>query len=109
MSYYLTRNYSWMSCYFDVLRLGDGRGSSASIPGFLPGRVDGNRNASVCSTTSKTTSGDDTPANPGSMTATQLESPCSIASDGSTNWNGIPRVRRKWVDAVEGMKHAIGK
>ena len=38
------------------------------------------------------------------MTATQLESPCSIASDGSTNWNGIPRVRRKWVDAVEGMK-----
>ena len=32
-----------------------------------------------------------------------LDSPCSVASDGSsTNWNGIPRVRRKWVDVVEG-------
>merc|ERR1719362_2848975 len=31
-----------------------------------------------------------------------LDSPCSVASDGSsTNWNGIPRVRRKWVDVVE--------
>ena len=31
-----------------------------------------------------------------------LESPCSVTSDGSsTNWNGIPRVRRKWVDVVE--------
>ena len=86
-----------------IFFLGDGRASSGSIPGFLPGRFDGNRNASVCSTTSKTTSGDDTPANPGSVAATQLESPCSIASDGSTNWNGIPRVRRKWVDAVEGI------
>ena len=36
-----------------------------------------------------------------------LDSPCSVASDGSsTNWNGIPRVRRKWIDVVEGMyKH----
>ena len=32
-----------------------------------------------------------------------LDSPCSVASDGSsTNWNGIPRVRRKWIDVVEG-------
>jgi len=31
-----------------------------------------------------------------------LDSPCSVASDGSsTNWNGIPRVRRKWIDVVE--------
>ena len=78
--------------------VGDGRGSSAS--NFLPGRVDGNRNASVCSTTSKTTSDGDIPLNPGS----QLESPCSVASDGSLNWNGIPRARRKWVDVVEGMR-----
>ena len=83
--------------------VGDGRGSSASNSGFLPGRVDGNRNASVCSTTSKTTSDGDIPLNPGSLTGTQLESPCSVASDGSLNWNGIPRVRRKWVDGVEGM------
>ena len=35
-----------------------------------------------------------------------LDSPCSVASDGSsTNWNGIPRVRRKWVDVVEGKVH----
>ena len=31
-----------------------------------------------------------------------LDSPCSINSDGSSGWNGIPRVRRKWIDVVEG-------
>ena len=31
-----------------------------------------------------------------------LDSPCSVNSDGSTSWNGIPRVRRKWIDVVEG-------
>jgi len=30
-----------------------------------------------------------------------LDSPCSVNSDGSTSWNGIPRVRRKWIDVVE--------
>ncbi len=30
-----------------------------------------------------------------------LDSPCSVTSDGSTSWNGIPRVRRKWIDVVE--------
>ena len=81
---------------------GDGSASSASNSGFQPDRVDGNRNASVCSTTSKATSGGDTPIIPGPVGTTQLDSPCSVASDGSSNWNGIPRVRRKWVDVVEG-------
>ena len=31
-----------------------------------------------------------------------LDSPCSVNSDGSSGWNGIPRVRRKWIDVVEG-------
>ena len=36
-------------------------------------------------------------------TAPVIDSPSSIMSDGSNNWNGmIPRVRRKWVDVVEG-------
>ena len=61
----------------------------------------------MCSTTSKTTSDGDTPVNPGSLTGTQLESPCSVASDGSLNWNGIPRVRRKWVDVVEGELYVL--
>ena len=39
----------------------------------------------------------------GSEKVPVLDSPCSVASDGSsTNWNGIPRVRRKWIDVVEG-------
>ena len=67
-------------------------------------KVDGNRNASVCSTTSKPSFSGDTPVNPGSYASSQLESPCSVASDGSLNWNGIPRVRRKWVDVIEGTK-----
>ena len=35
-----------------------------------------------------------------------LDSPCSVNSDGSSGWNGIPRVRRKWIDVVEGM-HSV--
>ena len=39
------------------------------------------------------------------------KSPCSIespASDGSTSWNGvIPRVRRKYVDVVEGIVNEL--
>lgn len=84
---------------------GDGRESSASSSGGFYDRVDGNRNASVCSTTSKATpEGDITgiPVQKGSSTASQLESPSSVASDGSLNWNGIPRVRRKWIDVIEG-------
>ena len=68
----------------------------------MPDKVDGNRNASVCSTTSKPSFSGDTPVNPGSYPSSQLESPCSVASDASLNWNGIPRVRRKWVDVIEG-------
>lgn len=30
-----------------------------------------------------------------------IDSPCSVGSDGSLSWNGIPRVKRKWVDVVE--------
>ena len=84
---------------------GDGRGSSASSSGGFNDRIDGNRNASVCSTASKTTpEGDNAviPVRKGSSAASQLESPSSVASDGSLNWNGIPRVRRKWVDVIEG-------
>ena len=33
-----------------------------------------------------------------------LDSPCSVNSDGSSSWNGIPRVRRKWIDVVEGTQ-----
>ena len=83
---------------------GDGRGSSASNSGYMQDKVDGNRNASVCSTTSKPSFSGDTPVNPGSYPSSQLESPCSVASDASLNWNGIPRVRRKWVDVIEGTK-----
>ena len=95
-----------------IFCIGDGRGSSASNSGGLPERIDGNRNESVCSTTSKTTSEGDTSVIPdqrGSLTTSQLESPSSVASDGSLNWNGIPRVRRKWVDVVEGTTLFIVK
>jgi len=35
-------------------------------------------------------------------TAPVIDSPSSVSSE--TNWNGvIPRVRRKWVDVVEGI------
>ena len=89
---------------------GDGRGSSASNSGYMQDKVDGNRNASVCSTTSKPSFSGDTPVNPGSYPSSQLESPCSVASDASLNWNGIPRVRRKWVDVIEGrMVYMIQK
>lgn len=37
-----------------------------------------------------------------------IDSPCSVGSDGSLSWNGIPRVKRKWVDVVEGKETRHG-
>ncbi len=72
--------------------------------------VDGNRNTFPCRRKSSSSSAQvhKTTSGVSSVTSPQgccLDSPSSVTSDASATWNGIPRVRRKWIDVVEG-KHS---
>eukprot|EP00095_Tigriopus_kingsejongensis_P005920 maker-scaffold825_size91437-snap-gene-0.16 protein:Tk05920 transcript:maker-scaffold825_size91437-snap-gene-0.16-mRNA-1 annotation:"gamma-1-syntrophin isoform x2" len=64
--------------------------SSISAHKFMPQAT--SASAAHCDSLIRRTSCGSTPV---------IDSPCSVGSDGSTSWNGIPRVKRKWVDVVE--------